>query len=97
MPRELDVYVRQLTQCVRITETVFCRHFCRIVFEDAAGLGFADVARELLLISGCAILLDRPCPLDMVTLRLLLGCSVPWMLLQLKGTQRSKDRNAGVW
>ncbi|CAE6969912.1 CPK3, partial [Symbiodinium sp. CCMP2456] len=47
-----------------------------IVFEDAAGLGFADVARELLLSSGCAILLDRPCPLDMFTLRLLLGCSV---------------------
>ncbi|CAE7603208.1 CPK3 [Symbiodinium natans] len=47
-----------------------------IVFDDAAALGFADIARELLWSSGCAILLDRPCSLDAATLRLLLGCPV---------------------
>eukprot|EP00439_Symbiodinium_sp_Y106_P045297 s1421_g5.t1 len=71
MPRDAGEH----TQKAFFTESVLCCHFCRIVFEDAAGLGFADVARELLLSSGCAILLDRPCPLDMLTLRLLLGCS----------------------
>ena len=77
MPRDAGEH----TQKAFFAKSVLCCHFCRIVFEDAAGLGFADVARELLLSSGCAILLDRPCPLDMLTLRLLLGCSVAWLLL----------------
>eukprot|EP00435_Cladocopium_sp_Y103_P026040 s1304_g6.t1 len=62
-----------------------------IIFSDASSLGVAEVARELLRMSGCVLLHDGPCELSSSKWRLLLGLS------PVGKTKDFKDLEVGQW